>query len=290
MSRLNVAKTWKLFLGGAFPRSESGRTTALMDSNDALVAHVARGSRKDLRNAVELARKALPGWAKRDAYNRGQILYRIAENTEQRHEELVSAIRVTGELSAREAKQEVQATIDRLVAFAGWCDKFAQIIGCRNPVVGPYHNFSMDEPTGVCGVIAADDPPLLGMVSFVAPMLVGANTVVVLASEDNPLPAMVFGEICATSDVPGGVVNILSGLHEELIEEFASHRDIDAIGGHVVDEHERRTLELGAADNMKRVRLETADDLDYFDTDARHSPWLIEPFTETKTLWHPSGA
>lgn len=290
MSRLEIAKTWKLYLGGAFPRSESGRTIMLRNAKDALVAHIARASRKDLRNAVELARKALSGWASRDAYNRGQILYRMAENTEQRHAELIDAIRATGDLSAREAKSEVAATVDRLVAFAGWCDKFPQVLGCRNPVVGPYHDFTMPEPTGVCGVIAADDPPLLGMVSFVAPMLAGANTTVVLASEDNPLPAMVFAEICATSDVPAGVVNVLTGLHEELIGEFAAHRDIDAIGGHVVDEEERRTLELGAADNMKRVRLETCEDLDYFNNEKRHSPWTIEPFTEMKTIWHPSGA
>ena len=290
MPRLEIAKTWKLFIGGAFPRTESGRTTILHDQKDRVVAHMCRGSRKDLRNSVEIARGALGGWAKRDAYNRGQILYRMAEMAEGRRAELVDAITATGDVRTPAAKKEVDASIDRLVAFAGWCDKYAQVIGCRNPVNGPYHDFTMPEPTGVCGVISADDPPLLGLISYVAPMLAGGNTVIALASEDNPVPAMVFAEICATSDVPGGVVNIITGLHEELVPEFANHRDIDAIGGHVVDEDERRTLELGAADNMKRVRLETSEDLDYFDAETRHSPWTIEPFTEMKTIWHPSGA
>ncbi len=290
MPRLEIAKTWKLFIGGAFPRTESGRTTILHDQKDQVVAHMCRGSRKDLRNSVEIARGALRGWAKRDAYNRGQILYRMAEMAEGRRAELIDAITATGDVRTPAAKKEVNASIDRLVAFAGWCDKYAQVIGCQNPVNGPYHDFTMPEPTGVCGVISADDPPLLGLISYVAPMLAGGNTVIALASEDNPVPAMVFAEICATSDVPGGVVNIITGLHDELVPEFANHRDIDAIGGHVVDEDERRTLELGAADNMKRVRLETSEDLDYFDTDVRHSPWTIEPFTEMKTIWHPSGA
>ena len=290
MPRLEIAKTWKLFIGGAFPRTESGRTTILHDQKDRVIAHLCRGSRKDLRNSVEAARKALGGWAARDAYNRGQILYRMAEMAEGRRAELVDAITAPGTIRTPSAKKEVDATIDRLVAFAGWCDKFPQVVGCRNPVNGPYHDFTMPEPTGVCGVIAADDPPLLGLVSYVAPILAGGNVAIALASEENPLPAMVFSEICATSDVPGGVVNILTGLQDELLKEFADHRDIDAIGGHVVDEGDRRTLELGAADNMKRVRLETAEDLDYFDTEARHSPWTIEPFTEFKTIWHPSGA
>lgn len=290
MPRLEIAKTWKLYIGGAFPRTESGRTTILHDQKERVIAHLCRGSRKDLRNSVEAARKALGGWAARDAYNRGQILYRMAEMAEGRRAELVDAITAPGTIRTPSAKKEVDATIDRLVAFAGWCDKFAQVVGCRNPVNGPYHDFTMPEPTGVCGVIAADDPPLLGLVSYVAPILAGGNVAIALASEENPLPAMVFAEICATSDVPSGVVNILTGLQDELLKEFADHRDIDAIGGHVVDEGDRRTLELGAADNMKRVRLETAEDLDYFDTEARHSPWTIEPFTEFKTIWHPSGA
>ena len=290
MPRLGIAKTWKLYIGGAFPRTESGRSTILHDEKDRVVAHLCRGSRKDLRNSVEVARKALKGWAARDAYNRGQILYRMAEMAEARHSELVDAITATGGVTATAAKKETNATIDRLVSFAGWCDKFAQVTGCCNPVSGPYHDFTMPEPTGVCGVISPDSPSLLGLISYVAPILAGSNTVVALASEANPLPAMVFAEICATSDVPGGVVNILSGNREELLGEFANHRDIDAISGHVVKKSDRTTLELGAADNMKRVRLETAKIIDYYDTDLRHSPWTIEPFTELKTIWHPSGA
>jgi len=290
MARLGIAKTWKLYIGGAFPRTESGRSTILHDEKDRVVAHLCQGSRKDLRNAVEVARKALPGWADRDAYNRGQILYRMAEMAEARHSELVDAITATGDITAAAARRETGAAIDRLVAFAGWCDKFAQVVGCRNPVSGPYHDFTMPEPTGVCGVIAPDAPSLLGMVSYVAPILAGSNTIVALASEANPLPAMVLAEICATSDVPAGVVNIITSTRDELLKEFAEHRDIDAIGGHVVKKSERTTLELGAADNMKRVRLETAKIIDYEDTDTRHSPWTIEPFTEFKTIWHPSGS
>ena len=296
MTREPILKTWKLFIGGAFPRTESGRTVIVRDAKDRVVAHCCRGSRKDLRAAVESARSALPGWWNRDAYNRGQILYRMAEMAEGRAAELVDAIRVvpdarTGRSStAAQARAEVERSIDRLVAFAGWCDKFPQVIGCRNPVNGPYHDFTMPEPTGVCVAISPESPSLLGLVSVVAPMLAGGKTVVAFASEVNPLPAMVLAEICATSDVPGGVVNILTGLREELLPEIAAHRDIDAVGGAYESADERRTLELGAADNMKRVRLLDASDTDWADEDARHAPWTIEPFTELKTIWHPSGS
>jgi acyl-CoA reductase-like NAD-dependent aldehyde dehydrogenase len=296
MPRLEILKTWKLFIGGAFPRTESGRTMILWGTEDQVVAHCCQGSRKDLRNTVEVARKALPGWWKRDAYNRGQILYRLAEMAEGRTAELVDAIRAVPNLdtgcapTASQARKEIVCAVDRLVAFAGWCDKFPQVVGSRNPVNGPYHDFTMPEPTGVCGVIAPNQPTFLGLITHLAPILAGGNVAIALASETNPLPAMVFAEICATSDVPGGVVNILTGYRRELIPEFADHRDIDAIGGAAETAEERRLLELGAADNMKRVRLETVGDDDYFDDNARHSPWTIEPFTEMKTIWHPSGA
>ena len=296
MPRLEILKTWKLFIGGAFPRTESGRTMILWGTKDQVVAHCCQGSRKDLRNTVDVARKALPGWWKRDAYNRGQILYRLAEMAEGRTAELVDAIRAVPNVdterapTASQARKEIVCAVDRLVAFAGWCDKFPQVVGSRNPVNGPYHDFTMPEPTGVCGVIAPNQPTFLGLVTHLAPILAGGNVSIALASETNPLPAMVFAEICATSDVPGGVVNILTGYRREMIPEFADHRDIDAIGGAAETAEERRLLELGAADNMKRVRLETVGDGDYFDDDARHSPWAIEPFTEMKTIWHPSGS
>jgi len=296
MAREPILKTWKLFIGGAFPRTESGRTMILWGGDDRVIAHCCQGSRKDLRNTVEVARNALPGWWARDAYNRSQILYRIAEMAEGRTAELVDAIRAVRDPdsdqppTAAVARKEVAVAIDRMVTFAGWCDKFAQILGSRNPVNGPYHNFTMPEPTGVCGVIAPNQPTFLGLITHLAPILAGGNVAIALASETNPLPAMVFAEICATSDVPGGVVNILTGYRREMISEFADHRDIDAIGGAAETAKERRLLELGAADNMKRVRLETVGDGDYFDDDTRHSPWTIEPFTEMKTIWHPSGS
>lgn len=296
MARMEVLKTWKLFIGGSFPRTESGRTMILWGVGDRVVAHCCQGSRKDLRNTVEIARKALPGWWNRDAYNRGQILYRIAEMAEGRTAEIVDAIRSVpapdGDRAPTlaAARREVARGIDRLVAFAGWCDKFPQVIGSRNPVAGPYHDFTMPEPTGVCGVVAPNAPSFLGLISHLAPVLAGGNVAVALASETNPLPAMVLAEICATSDVPGGVVNVITGYRRELLPEFADHRDIDAIAGEAETADERRMLELGSADNMKRVRIEESDSVDHDDDDARHSPWTIEPFTEMKTIWHPSGS
>ncbi|MAD20267.1 MAG: aldehyde dehydrogenase [Planctomycetaceae bacterium] len=296
MARMEVLKTWKLFIGGSFPRTESGRTMILWGVDDRVVAHCCQGSRKDLRNTVEIARKALPGWWNRDAYNRGQILYRIAEMAEGRTAEIVDAIRSVpapdGDRAPTlaAARREVARGIDRLVAFAGWCDKFPQVIGSRNPVAGPYHDFTMPEPTGVCGVVAPNAPSFLGLISHLAPVLAGGNVAVALASETNPLPAMVLAEICATSDVPGGVVNVITGYRRELLPEFADHRDIDAIAGEAETADERRMLELGSADNMKRVRIEESDSVDHDDDDARHSPWTIEPFTEMKTIWHPSGS
>ena len=296
MARIEVLKTWKLFIGGAFPRTESGRTIIVRDSRDRVVAHCCRASRKDLRNAVEAARKALPSWWARDAYNRGQILYRLAEMTESRSSELLDALRaapdaVTGRTpTIAAARAEVEATIDRLVAFAGWCDKYPQVVGCRNPVNGPYHDFTMPEPTGVCAAIPPVSSTLIGLVSVIAPMLAGGNVVVVMAGDGNPLPAMTLAEICATSDVPSGVVNILTGLREELIPEIAGHRDIDAIGGVHESQEERTTLESGAADDLKRVHLLDAASVDWKNGLERESPWTIEPFTEMKTIWHPSGS
>lgn len=296
MTRIEVLKTWKLFIGGAFPRTESGRTLVVHDARQRVVAHCCRASRKDLRNAVEVARKALPGWWGRDAYNRGQILYRLAEMAEARSSELADAIRATPAAgsnrapTAAAARSEVEGSIDRLVAFAGWCDKYPQVVGCRNPVNGPYHDFTMPEPTGVCVAVVPDSPALLGLVSVIAPMLAGGNVVVAMVGEENPLPAMTFAEICATSDVPSGVVNILTGHREELLPEIAAHRDIDAIGGAWESLEERTMLESGAAEDLKRVRLVDSKQTNWKDSTERESPWTIEPFTEMKTIWHPSGS
>lgn len=280
--RLGVAKTYKLFIGGKFPRTESGRTTPVRDAQQRLVAHVCRASRKDLRDAVEAARKAQPAWAGATAYLRGQILYRLAEMLESRRAELVEAIGGEG------AGRELDAAIDRAVAFAGWTDKFAQVLGSANPVAGPYHNFTVPGATGVVGVLCPDEPPILGLVSLVAPVIAAGNTAVVLASEAAPIPPMILAEAIATSDLPAGVVNVLSGQRAELAEHFATHRGIDAVHAAGVTPEQRATLRAGAAENLKRVCVrDTAGD-EWFDASCE-SPWWIEPFVEFKTTWHPSA-
>ncbi len=264
MTRLPVKKTYKLFIGGAFPRSESGRTYEAEGQN------VARASRKDVRDAVKAARSALPKWKTMTAYNRGQILYRLAEMIESRAAEFAELC--TG-------RDEVERSIDRIVWYAGWTDKLAQVLGASNPVAGPYFNFSVPEPTGVVGVVAPDEPPLLSLVSRVAPVVTGGNTAVVLASETRPLAAVELAEAIATSDVPGGVVNLLTGRRKELAPWLASHVDVNALDvsgadGQVAD------LERAAADSVKRVHRAAAD---------VQSPWEIAAFLELKTVWHPIG-
>lgn len=285
-----MTKTYKLFIDGAFPRTESGRSFKVMDKNDKrVVAHLCQGSRKDLRGAVEAARKALGGWAARDAYNRAQILYRMGEMLEGKADEFAAALADTIPGGKRRATKEVVAAIDRLVHYAGWADKFSQVLGCHNPVGGPYYNFTVPEPTGVVGVVVPDDPPLLGLVSLIAPAICAGNTVIVVASETHPLTASIFGEVCATSDVPAGVINILTGFHDELIPHLAEHRDINAIHAANVDETHAVTLREGASDNVKRVTVRDLDPEDWYDAETCHSPWWIEPFVEHKTIWHPSG-
>ena len=262
--RLPVKKTYKLFIGGAFPRSESGRTYEAEGQN------VARASRKDVRDAVRAARGALPKWAGMTAYNRGQVLYRIAEMVEARAAEFADLC---------SGRDEVERTIDRVVWYAGWADKFAQVIGSSNPVAGPYFNFTVPEPTGVVATLAPDEPPLLGLVTRILPPLVGGNAVVAVASETRPLAAIELAEALATSDVPGGVVNLLTGSHTELAPVLASHMDVNAIdiggaNGHAPE------LERLAADNVKRVVHGRAD---------VQSPWEIASFLELKTVWHPMG-
>jgi acyl-CoA reductase-like NAD-dependent aldehyde dehydrogenase len=303
--RLEVSKTFKLFIGGAFPRSESGRTLAVEGVGGKVLAHVSRASRKDLREAVEAATRAQGNWAGMTAYNRGQVLYRMAEMMEGKRGELVEAVRAVGgkKGGGRDARpaREVEAAIDRMVCFGGWADKYAQVLGCNNPVAGPYYNFTVPEPTGVVGVIAPDEWPLLGLVSLMAPALCAGNAVVALGSGANPLPTAIMGEVCATSDVPAGAVNLLTGVRAELAEQFASHREIGAIHAAGVPAEEMRVLREGAAGNVKRVlvreerhrgarasRGQGPMPVDFLD-DACSGPWWIEPFVEFKTMWHPSG-
>ena len=264
MSRLPVKKTYKLYIGGEFPRSESGRTY------EAEGANVARGSRKDLRDAVRAARAAFPKWASMTAYNRGQVIYRIAEMLESRRSEFA-------DLSS--GAKEVDRSIDRLVWYAGWADKLAQVLGSSNPVAGPYFNFTVPEPTGVVGILAPDEPPLLGLVSRMAPVIVGGNTTVVVASGTHPLAAVELAEVLATSDVPGGVVNLLTGHREELGSWLAGHMDVNALDLAGAD-GQTAELEQLAAENVKRVVHGSPDG---------QSPWEIASFLELKTIWHPIG-
>ncbi len=290
--RLGISKTYKLFIGGAFPRSESGRSMKISTADGRIVAHLCRASRKDLRDAVEAARAAQDKWAAATAYLRAQVLYRLAEMMEGKRAELRAAID-PGEGAEASRHQsietEVERAIDRVVHYSGWADKYPQALGCANPVAGPYHNFTVPEPVGVVGVVCPDDAPLLSLVSLVAPVVCAGNACVVLASERSPVGACVLAEAIATSDMPGGVVNILTGEREELIPHFASHRGIDAIHAAGMSDERRRTLELGAAENLKRVKAWHPEP-DWFDDAACESPWWIDPFVEFKTVWHPSGA
>lgn len=281
MSRVSVKKTYKLYVGGKFPRSESGRSYPAMGSNGEVLARVAQGSRKDLRDAVRIARGAQSGWAERTGYNRGQILYRIAETLEDRTEAFVDQLRDTGSTET-DARSEVAASIDRMVWYAGWADKFAQIYGNLNPVAGPFFNISSPEATGIVGVIAPEEPSLLGLISRLAPVLVPGNTAIVLASEKSPMPAITFTEVLDTSDVPGGVVNVITGFKDELIPFLADHMDVNAVdaGGATPAQAER--VQSGAVHNVKRVVLPSHGG-------PQQSPYRIAAFTETKTVWHPKG-
>lgn len=280
MVRLDVKKTHKLYIDGGFPRSESGRTFPALDAEGVVIARMAEGSRKDLRDAVRAARNAQEKWAARSGYNRGQILYRVAEMVEDRTEAFQDDLRAAG-ASKRTAAREVESAIDRLVWYAGWCDKFVQVYGNLNPVAGPFFNISSPEPTGVVGIVAPDEPPLLGLVSRLAPVLVPGNTAVVIASDRVPVVAVTLAEALATSDVPGGVVNILTGHAAELTPWLASHMDVNAIDLTGAPDDILVDAETAAADNVKRVvRSETVD---------TQSPLLIAAYTETKTVWHPKG-
>jgi acyl-CoA reductase-like NAD-dependent aldehyde dehydrogenase len=280
--RLSVRKTYKLYVGGAFPRSESGRSYTVNDAKGGFLANASRASRKDVRDAVVAARKAQSGWAARTPYNRGQILYRVAEMLEGRREQFTEELRSTG-LAKTAARAEVDAAVDRWVWYAGWADKIAQVTGTANPVSGPFFNFSTPEPSGVIGIVAPDSP-LLGLVSVLAPVIAVGNTAVLVAAEPSPLPASTLGEVLATSDLPGGVVNILTGHRAELAPWLASHMDVNGLDLTGVSGDLATECERAAAENLKRV-LRPAQ---YTWTD---DPGTIRmtTFLETKTVWHPVG-
>ena len=280
-ARLPITKTPKAYVGGAFVRSESGRVLPVHATDGRLLGNVPRGTRKDLRNAVEAAGKATFGWARRTAYNRGQILYRLAEMVESRAAELAAVI------DRPDAHAEVAAATDRLVHYAGWADKFTQVLGNTNPVAGPFFNFTMPEPVGVVGVLA--EGPFLGLISQLAPIVVSGNAVVALAAEDAPLPALVFGEMLATSDLPAGVVNLLTGLRRELVPTFATHAGLRAIDAAGCSPEEVQTFGIGAAESVKRLRTRLAGEVDWASESAQGVE-EIAAFVEFKTVWHPVGA
>ena len=284
--RLEVRKTYKLFIGGAFPRSESGRTYEVTSTSGAFLANAAKASRKDGRDAVLAARKGFGAWSAATAYNRGQVLYRIAEVMEGRRAQFIADIRDAEGCDEATAAKQVDAAIDRWVWYAGWADKLAQVLGSANPVAGPYFNFSIPEPTGVVAMVAPQDSSLLGLVSVVAPAVVSGNAVVVIASTDRPLPAITLTEVLATSDVPAGVINVLTGDAAEIMPWLASHADVNALDLAGIDDAELAvSLQQAAAGTLMRVRRPGAV------TDWASDPGLgaIRAFVETKTVWHPIG-
>jgi acyl-CoA reductase-like NAD-dependent aldehyde dehydrogenase len=292
-TRLAVRKTYKLYLGGAFPRSESGRSYAVRAADDRPLANAVRASRKDLRDAVRAARAAFPKWQDATAMNRGQVLYRVAELMEGRRDQFVAEVRDAEGVPEARAVELVGRAIDRWVWYAGWADKIAQVLGSSNPVAAPYFNFTVPEPTGVVGLVAPEASSLLGLVSRLAPIVVSGNATVVLASETRPLPAVTLSEVLATSDVPGGVVNVLTGLRRELVPVLASHADVDALDAWGVPDEMRTDVETAAAENVKRVarrpRRTSDARFDWTDDRAAERPEWIAAFLELKTVWHPIG-
>lgn len=296
MSRVDVRKTYKLYIGGAFPRSESGRSYEVFSAGrkPAFLANAAQGSRKDARDAVLAARAAQAKWAGMTAYNRGQVLYRVAEVMEGRRSQFVAEVQAAEGLSAGRADAVVSAAVDRWVWYAGWADKYTQVLGGLNPVAGPYFNISAPEPTGVVAALAPQGSSLLGLVSVVAPIVVSGNTCVVLASQQRPLPAITLSEALETSDVPGGVINVLTGVTSEVAPWLADHRDVNAIdltGAAGADGVDWGELERTAAENVKRVLRPAGEGTDAVEPDFAPTPGLdrLEAFLETKTVWHPKG-
>lgn len=305
MARIPVTKTPKVYVGGQFIRSESGRVFPVREAGgrgaargkraagsgtpeSRLLGNIPQCTRKDLRNAVEAAAKAGPDWAQRTPYNRGQILYRLGEMLESRSAEMAEALVISGAATKANAGREVTASVDRLIYYAGWSDKYEQVLGNTNPVAGPFFNFTVAEPMGIIGIIADDAAPLLGLISQIAPVIVAGNTCVCLASQEFPYPAIVLGEQLAVSDLPGGVVNILTGFRKELVPTFATHTHIRGVSA-IVDQEEKKQLQLGAAESIKRVRARKRDDVDWLDARAQGA-YEIRDFIEFKTTWHPIGA
>jgi acyl-CoA reductase-like NAD-dependent aldehyde dehydrogenase len=292
-ARVQVRNTYKLYIGGQFPRSESGRSYVVGAADGAPLANAVRASRKDLRDSVRAARNAFPGWAERTAMNRGQVLYRVAELMEGRRDQFVDEVSIAEGLSDGRAREVVNRAIDRWVWYAGWADKIAQVLGSSNPVASDFFNFTIPEPTGVVGVVAPETSSLLGLVSRLAPPLVAGNTVVVLASESRPLPVITLTEVLATSDVPAGVVNVLTGRKRELIPVLAAHVDVDALDVWGVPDDLRRDVELVAADSVMRIARRPAGvtdaRFDWLDDRASERPEWIAAYLEMKTVWHPIG-
>jgi len=289
MTRLTVPKTYKLYIGGKFPRTESGRSIAIKNQKGETVAHICHGSRKDFREAVESANKALGSWSGITGYLRGQIMYRMAEMLEGRREEFAAAIQVTQHVTVAEARKEVEASVDRLIRFAGWTDKHQQVLGCANDVAGDYYNFTAPQPQGVIVSIAPKTPSLLGLITSIGAPLCTGNTVVAIGSTVHPMPAAILGEVCQTSDIPAGVLNIITGSQKELIEHIATHRQVAGVYAAGVSKKSRVVLEEGGSDSMKRLHFVSVDEDTWYDNAAMASPWEIEPFVELKTVWHPSA-
>jgi len=287
-TRLDVKKTYKLYIGGKFPRSESGRYLPAKSPTGAHLDNFAHASRKDFRDAVVAARTAVDGWGKATAYNRGQILYRAAEMLQNRADELVAEIARSTGVSAAKAKREVTLTIDRLVHYAGWTDKYQQVFGSVNPVATSHFDFTTPEPTGVVVVLAPDEPSLLALVSLVAPVILSGNMAIVIPSEKFPLPAATFAEILATSDLPGGVVNILTGKRAELIPHIAGHMDVNAIVDGAGDAGLSVKLQAGTANNLKRYSKRSLAPADWFTSKVEDPYWILDT-VEMKTAWHPIG-
>ena len=284
MSRIDILKTYKIFIAGKFPRTESGRYFHVKNEKGKLLANMCLSSRKDFRNAVVAARKVQKKWQSTSALNKGQILYRIAEILEGRKAQFIDELMMSGS-SRKQAKSEVELSIDRLIYYAGWSDKFQQIFSSVNPVASNHFNFSTLQPMGVISVIAPNDFPLLGLISVVAPLIVGGNSCVILSSEKNPMVSISFSEVINTSDVPHGVLNILTGKRKELISHFASHKDVNAIIYCGDSNEEIHEIEMLSVENLKRVKIYKRKD---WERKNGQSPYFIEKFQEIKTIWHPT--
>lgn len=284
--RLEVKKTYKTYVGGKFPRSESSRTYRVENSKGKHIANACRCTRKDVRDAVVAARSSFGGWGGRSAYNRGQILYRIAEMLEGRKDQFIGELELLG-AKRKNAQKEVEQSIDRLIYYAGWTDKISQVFGTINPVASSHFNFSMPEPTGVVGIIGPDESPLLSIVSLIAPVIASGNTCITLASTENPLSAVSFGEVLHASDVPGGVVNILTGYRDEMVEHLTTHMDVNAIFNAIDNPDLKKQLDENASISVKRVKHYAQSD---WSDETHENPYLILDFMETKTTWHPVGS